>query len=143
MDEQFYLETRAKLQSELKALQAKIDALDVVWRDIMGNHGEIPATGLDVSMWFTNGPDIRTFTDVVNAGFVGKLIESVSEGMAGIFGVSEVEGLIKRQYPHLEVNRTTVAGKLKEMADGGKLELIEAGSGRRSSSYRNTQKGEK
>ena len=58
-----------------------------------------------------------------------------ADELAGMSLEEEIESRIKDRRPELSLNRSTIAGKLKRMADDGWLTIIVEGAGRRPTTY--------
>jgi len=119
-------------EEALAKVQAKIAALDLVWTEHFskGHCGEpVQSNGGDGSV----GGDSKTL--VVN-GLAQILIDAAADRLTGNFGVKEVEAEIRSQHPDKVVNKTTIAGRLRKLVDEGRIELVEAGQGRRPGKFR-------
>lgn len=116
---------KSRLAQELAEVAAKIDALDLVWTTIFNAKPPESAP--------TDLPDLADSS--VNNLSVASLVIDVVGSLEGSFGVSEVESAIKERLPGVEVNRSTITGRLNKLVDAGQLTLIQRGAGRRASTF--------
>jgi hypothetical protein len=140
-------EKQVVLQAELDHIRRKIEALDVVWNEIFNGSDADQSENTAIEFLKTapdaessgqrNGKpeDLAAPPAAVINGKVGQAIEAAVRQISGDFGVIEVAQLVNLYLEELP-ERATIAGKLKKLADDGKLELVVQGRGRRPSSYR-------
>jgi hypothetical protein len=134
MTEKVYLETRerlrdeqARLQEELEKVAGQIRALDLVWTQVFAGASDGGAHAGDGD----DGDDSNSFNRKVVEWAVGTMGDRV-------FSVREIEAEIARKHPHITLSRNNIAMKLKRLSEANipLIEQVEAGIGRRPSTYR-------
>jgi hypothetical protein len=152
---------RIAIADSLAKVDAKLAALDLVWNEIyMAGKGACDGAPEAVAAAPASPTSAETANniaaptqhadhiedgqpagrEVVRNGQAQEIIDEIVAELAHeptTFGVREIQGAIHRIYNDLTVNRTTIAGRLRKLADEGKIIVMaEAGAGRRPGKFR-------
>ena len=137
-----YRRTKRELEAELEIardtlakVESKVAALDLLWKEHFCKPQPTESTPEHASQVPANTNEkIAVFN-----GQAQSLIDEATNEFSENFGVREVEKRIQANHPDKTVNRTTIAGRLRKLVDDGRLQLIEAGQGRRPGKFRRIQ----
>lgn len=120
MTEREYQKLKNRIEQECKE---KLRALDVVWQ--LARNAS------------SNGQPEGQQKREITAG-KGKLLNAIRQALTDIhgrFSIHEVEKGVQGNSPDLIVQRSSISGALKRLAESKEIEIVEAGSGKRPSVY--------